>query len=365
MSRSISISAEPMKLIVQIPCFNEEETLARTVADIPRGIYGIDAVEVLVIDDGSTDRTVEVARRAGVNHIVSHPNNRGLARSFRTGLDACLKLGADIIVNTDGDNQYAGSDIPRLIRPILEGCADIVIGDRQTAGLVHFSPMKKWLQAVASRFARAFSATDVPDAVSGFRAISREAALQLNVVSRFSYTIETLIQSGRCSLAIGSVPIRSQRTERASRLFKSIPRFIGLSAVTMVRTYAMYQPLRVFFHIGLFLSVVGLVPVLRFLYLFAIGQGVGHVQSLVLGGVLLVVGFMTFLIGLVADLISFNRQLLEMVLEKVRRMEAGERQRETETSFGSAFRNIASPAAQASAAAATCRPTANEPVGSA
>ena len=324
MARSTATSAEPMKLIVQIPCYNEEATLARTVADIPRRIDGIDAVEVLVVDDGSTDRTAEVARGAGVDHIVRHPNNRGLARSFRTGLDACLKLGADIIVNTDGDNQYDGADIPRLIRPILEGRADIVIGDRQTAGLAHFSPTKKWLQAVGSRFAQALSATDVPDAVSGFRAISREAALQLNVISRFSYTIETLIQSGRRRLAIASVPVRSNRTERASRLFKSVPRFIGLSAVTMVRTYAMYQPLRVFFYIGLALSLVGLVPVLRFLYLYAIGEGAGHLQSLVLGGALLVIGFMTFLIGLVADLISFNRQLLEMVLEKVRGIEAGD-----------------------------------------
>src|SRR5262245_17345820 len=322
MSHFSGDSAEPMKLIVQIPCFNEEETLARTVADIPRRINGIAAVEVLVIDDGSTDQTIEVARRAGVDHIVRHPNNRGLARSFRTGLDACLRLGADIIVNTDGDNQYAGADIPRLIRPILDGRADIVVGDRQTACLAHFSPMKKWLQALGSRVVRALSATDVPDAVSGFRAISREAALQLNVISRFSYTIETLIQSGRLRLAIASVPVRSNRTERASRLFTSVPRFIGLSAVTMVRTYAMYQPLRVFFYIGLALSLVGLVPVLRFLYLYAIGEGSGHLQSLVLGGALLVIGFITFLIGLVADLISFNRQLLEMVLEKVRSIEA-------------------------------------------
>src|SRR5262249_13938007 len=248
----------------------------------------------------------------GVDHIVRHTNNRGLARSFRTGLDACLKLGADIIVNTDGDNQYAGADIPHLLRPILEGRADIVIGDRQTAGLAHFSPTKRWLQAVGSRVARALSATDVPDAVSGFRAISREAALQLNVISRFSYTIETLIQSGRRRLAVASVPVRSNRTERASRLFKSVPRFIGLSAVTMVPPCGLSQPLRVFFYIGLALSLVGVLPVLRFLYLYAIGEGSGHLQSLVLGGVLLVIGFITFLIGLVADLIAFNRQLLEM-----------------------------------------------------
>ncbi len=314
-----------MKLIVQIPCFNEQETLARTVSDIPRRIDGVDSVEVLVIDDGSTDRTAEVARTAGVDHYVRHPRNRGLARSFRTGIDACLGLGADIIVNTDGDNQYAGADIPKLIQPILDGRADIVIGDRQTDQLEHFSPLKKRLQAAGSWVVRRLSATKVPDAVSGFRAISRGAAFQLNILSNFSYTIEMLIFAGRRGLAIASVPVKTNPMNRPSRLFKSIPHFLARSGTTMLRMFAMYKPLRVFFFLGLVLSAGGAIPVLRFLYFWAVGDGAGHVQSLILGGVFLVIGFMTFLIGLVADLISFNRQLLEMVLEKMRRLELDER----------------------------------------
>jgi glycosyltransferase involved in cell wall biosynthesis len=314
-----------MKLIVQIPCFNEEETLPQTVADIPRRIEGVDVVEVLVIDDGSSDRTAEVARAAGVDHYVRHPRNSGLARTFRTGIDACLGLGADIIVNTDGDNQYAGADIPNLIRPILDGRADIVIGDRQTEQIAHFSPLKRRLQALGSWVVRQLSATTVPDAVSGFRAISREAALQLNILSSFSYTIEMLIMAGRRGMAIASVPIRTNPTNRPSRLFKSIPRFMARSGTTMVRMFAMYKPLRIFFVIGASLSLAGALPVLRFLYLWAIGDGAGHIQSLVVGGALLVIGFMTLLIGLVADLISFNRQLLEIVLEKLRRLELEER----------------------------------------
>jgi glycosyltransferase involved in cell wall biosynthesis len=314
-----------MKLIVQIPCFNEEATLPQTVADIPRRIDGVAQVEILVIDDGSTDRTVEVAWAAGVDHVVRHHANRGLARSFRTGLDACLRLGADIIVNTDGDNQYAGADIPRLIQPILEGRADIVVGDRQPGRLAHFSPLKQRLQGLGSWVVRQLSATSVPDAVSGFRAISREAALQLNILSGFSYTIEMLIQAGRRRMAIASVPVKTNPVDRPSRLFKSIPRFISLSVATMLRVFSMYKPLRVFFLIGLVMSVAGAVPVLRFLYFWMAGDGAGHIQSLILGGVLLVIGFVTFLIGLVADLISFNRQLLELVLEKLRRLELEER----------------------------------------
>jgi len=309
------------KLIVQIPCYNEEETLAATVADIPRFIEGVGTVEILIVDDGSTDRTVEVARRIGVDHIVRHKNNKGLARSFRTGLDACLKLGADVIVNTDGDNQYAGADIPALVRPILDGTADIVVGDRQTHAVAHFSPMKKRLQKLGSYVVRSLSETGVPDAVSGFRAISREAALQLNIVSSFSYTIEMLIQSGKKHLAVASVPVRTNEKTRDSRLFKSIGRFIERSLSTMVRMYAMYQPLRVFFLLGLLCVAVGAVPIARFLVLYAMGEGAGHLQSLVLGGALVVMGFIAFMVGLVADLINFNRQLLEMTLERVRRIE--------------------------------------------
>ncbi|MDH3229151.1 MAG: glycosyltransferase family 2 protein [Alphaproteobacteria bacterium] len=310
-----------MKLIVQIPCLNEEETLPQTVADIPRHIPGLELVEILIVDDGSTDRTVEIAREIGVDHIVRHRNTKGLARAFRTGIDACLRRGADIIVNTDGDNQYCGADIPRLIEPILRGEADIVVGDRQTDGVLHFSAFKKMLQRYGSAAVRRFSRTTVPDAVSGFRAISREAALHLNIVSPFSYTIEMLIQAGRKRMAVTSVPIGTNDKTRESRLFTSIPRFVERSLTTMVRMYSMYRPLKVFFSIGLLITLLGMLPVARFLYFYIAGDGTGHIQSLVLGGALLVIGFVTFMIGLVADLIGFNRQLLEITLEKVRRIE--------------------------------------------
>jgi glycosyltransferase involved in cell wall biosynthesis len=311
-----------MKLIVQIPCFNEEATLPEVVRDIPRHIPGVDQVEVLVVDDGSTDRTLEVARELGVDHVVRHTTNQGLARSFRTGLDAALMLGADIVVNTDGDNQYSGADIPRLIQPILDGTADIVVGDRETRNVPHFSPLKKRLQALGSSVVRRLSGMDVPDAVSGFRAISRDAALHLNIISPFSYTIEMLIQAGSKRLAIKTVPVRTNPVGRRSRLARTTPQFISRSVATMVRMYAMYKPLSTFFYIGAALGIVGLVPIFRFLYFYAMGQGAGHVQSLVLGGVLVVIGFMALLIGLLADLINFNRQLIEITLEKVRRLEA-------------------------------------------
>jgi len=310
-----------VKLIVQIPCYNEGETLAQTVADIPRKIDGVDTVEVLIIDDGSRDDTLRAAREAGVDHIVRNKRNMGLARTFRKGLDACLKQGADIIVNTDGDNQYCGQDIPKLIRPILDGRADMVIGDRQTQNIAHFSAVKKFLQWLGSGVVRRLAGIWVPDTVSGFRAFSREAAIRLNIVSSFSYTIETVIQAGKRQLAVSSVPIRTNAKTRESRLFKSVPSFIQNSLGTMVRMYAMYQPLRMFFYIGTLLSVLGLIPVVRFLFYYFSGDGGGHIQSLILGGVLLMMGFIAYLAGLVADLISFNRQLLEMNLERVRRLE--------------------------------------------
>lgn len=310
-----------MKLIVQIPCYNEEHTLPETVRDIPREIDGIDKVEILIIDDGSTDRTVEVAHEIGVDYVVRNKNNRGLARTFRTGVDACLKLGADIIVNTDGDNQYAGWDIPKLVAPIIAGEADMVVGDRQTGKVAHFSKSKKMLQKLGSAVVRRLSETTVPDAVSGFRAISRDAALQLNIVSPFSYTIEMLIQAGKKHMAITSVPVETNPKTRDSRLFKSIPKFIERQLTSMVRMYSMYQALRFFFYIGMTLSLIGAIPVVRFLYFYIIGDGGGHIQSLILGGVFLMMGFITFMIGLVADLISFNRQLIEMSLERVRRIE--------------------------------------------
>ena len=310
-----------MKLIVQIPCLNEAETLPQTIADIPRMIPGIDQIELLVIDDGSTDGTIEAARRAGVHHIVRNTRTLGLARSFRRGLDACLRAGADIIVNTDGDNQYSGADIPRLLAPILDGTADIVVGDRQTGRLANFSPAKKLLQWVGSGVVQRLAGAEVPDTVSGFRAISREAALQLNIVSAFSYTTEMVIQAGKKRLAMISVPIRTNPHTRSSRLSQSIPHFVARSTSTMVRTYAMYQPLRVFFYIGTVLLLIGLVPIIRFLYYYLAGSGAGHVQSLVIGGAFLIMGFVAYMIGLVADLIAVNRQLLETALERIRRLE--------------------------------------------
>jgi len=274
-----------------------------------------------VIDDGSTDRTIETAWAHGADHVIRHKANRGLARTFRTGMDAALSLGADVIVNTDGDNQYRGEDIPRLVEPILRGEADVVVGDRQTARIAHFSRSKKLLQALGSFGVRLLSGTEVPDAVSGFRAFSRNAAFQLNIVSSFSYTIETLIQAGKKHMAIASVPVRTNPKTRESRLFKSIPKFLERSLTTMVRMYAMYQPLRVFFSIGAAVTLIGALPILRFLYFYAIGQGDGHLQSLIIGGALLVIGMLIFVIGIVGDLLNFNRQLLEMVLERTRRME--------------------------------------------
>jgi hypothetical protein len=311
-----------VKLIVQIPCYNEERTLPVTLAAIPRAIPGIDRVEVLVIDDGSRDGTVEVARRLGVEHVVSHPVNRGLAQAFQTGLDAALRLGADVVVNTDADNQYPGERIPELIRPILEGRADLVVGDRETRRLAHFSGLKRLLQRVGSAVVRRLSGVDVPDAVSGFRAMSRKAALQTTILSSFSYTTEQLIQAGHKNLTVVSVPVGANPGTRPSRLFRSIPRFIASTAVTMLRTYTMFRPLALYSAVGLVLVLLGLVPVVRFLWFFAHGAGAGHVQSLILGAVLLILGFVTFLVGVVADLVSVNRRLIELTMEKVRSLEA-------------------------------------------
>jgi glycosyltransferase involved in cell wall biosynthesis len=310
-----------MKLIVQIPCYNEERTLPQTVEDIPQSITGIDTVEVLIIDDGSTDKTVEVAQKIGVDHIVRNKTNLGLARTFRRGLNACLQLGADIIINTDGDNQYAGKDIPKLVAPILAGEAELVIGDRQTARIEHFSPIKKFLQWFGSGVVRRLSGINVPDAVSGFRAISREAAFKLNIISSYSYTIEMIIQAGKKQMAVAHVPVDTNPQTRESRLITSTPKFIESQMTSMIRMYAMYRPLRFFFYIGSILTFIGLVPILRFLYFYLIGNGAGHIQSLVLGGVFFSMGFITYLVGLLADLISHNRQLIELALERVRKSE--------------------------------------------
>jgi len=310
-----------MKLIVQIPCFNEEHTLPQTVADIPRRIAGIDTVEILIIDDGSTDRTVEVAREIKVDHIVCNTSNQGLAWTFRRGVDECLRLGADIIVNTDGDNQYAGKDIPKLVQPILDHKAEIVIGDRQTAKISHFSPLKKLLQWIGSGVVRKLSGVRVPDAVSGFRAISRRAAIRLNIVSTYSYTIEMLIQAGKKQMAVAHVPVDTNPKTRESRLYTSVTKFIIYQLTNMIRMYAMYQPLRVFFYIGTCFTLLGLLPILRFIFFYFKGAGEGHIQSLILGGALVSMGFIAFLVGLVADLISNNRQLVEMILERSKRAE--------------------------------------------
>ncbi len=310
-----------MKAIIQIPCFNERATLPQVIADLPRELPGFSRVEFLVVDDGSTDGTAEVARELGVHHVVRHRRNRGLARAFRTGLDAALRLGADVIVNTDGDNQYAAADIAALVRPIVEGRADVVIGDRQTARQPHFSPTKKLLQRLGTAVVRQLSGTDVGDAVSGFRALSREAAIRLNIVSSFSYTTEMLIQAGHKGLAVASVPVRVNPATRESRLFRSTWRFVERSATTILRMYAMYKPLRVFLTMGVLLGLAGAVPIFRFLWLWATGAAGGHVQSLLLGGVLVILGFITLVIGIVADLIGFNRQILELTLESVRRQE--------------------------------------------
>jgi glycosyltransferase involved in cell wall biosynthesis len=310
-----------MKLIVQIPCFNEEHTLPQTVADIPRDIEGIDTVEVLIIDDGSSDRTVDVAREIGVDHIIRNSANKGLARTFSKGIEACLKRGADIIVNTDGDNQYAGSSIPDLVRPIVEDRADIVIGDRQTSGIRHFSPLKKLLQKVGSAMVRTLSGIDVRDTVSGFRAYSRDAAIATNVVTEFSYTVETIIQAGTGGMTVLSVPVATNAKTRESRLFKSIGGFIQRQATTMLRSYTMYRSLRVFTTMGAVMMLIGLLPLVRFLFFYLTGEGDGKVQSLVIGSVFITLGYVTFSMALLADSIAMNRRLIERTLDKVRRLE--------------------------------------------
>ncbi len=310
-----------MKLIVQIPCYNEEKTLPQTVADIPRHIPGIDEVEILVIDDGSTDRTVAVARQLGVDHIVRNRQNKGLATTFLVGLDACLRLGADIIVNTDGDNQYRGADIPKLVAPILAGEADFVIGDRQTDTIAHFSWSKKKLQKFGSLVVRLLSGADIPDAVSGFRALSREAALQMNIVSAYSYTIETIIQASRKRIALASVPVGTNPKTRESRLFKSIPKFIVSQLNTIVRMYTMYQPLKAFWSLGAVLIALALIPCIRYIYFYLQGQGSGHIQSLILSVILFVLGGQVLILGIVSDVTSFNRRLIEDALLRIKRME--------------------------------------------
>ena len=309
------------KLIIQIPCFNEAEALPATVAALPKSIPGIDEIETLVIDDGSTDGTAEVARRHGVQPIVRHRRNRGLAAAFQSGLDTALAAGADIIVNTDADGQYRGEDIAVLVAPVVAGEADIVIGDRGVGRNEHFHPVKRQLQRLGSMVVRRLSRTTVTDAVSGFRAISRDAAQRITITTEFSYTTDMLIQSGRKRMAIASVPIRTNSTERPSRLFKSIPQFIANTMITILRAYATYNPLRTFALMGLLITLVGMIPILRFRWVWIAGDGAGHVQSLVLGGALLILGTLTVIMSLLADMIGTNRKLLETTLAHIRRLE--------------------------------------------
>lgn len=309
------------KLIIQIPCLNEAEVLPETLSALPRSLPGIDVIEYLIIDDGSHDDTAGVARRWGVHHVVRHRRNRGLAEAFRSGIDTCLAQGADIIVNTDADGQYAGEDIAAIVAPVVARQADIVIGDRSVAENAHFSPFKRLLQRLGSYVVRTLSGTDITDAVSGFRAISREAAQRINITTEFSYTTDMLIQAGRKRLAIMSVPIRTNAATRPSRLFKSIPRFIMSTGVTIMRAYTTFNAMRVFVAIGALLTAIGLIPIARFLWFVLAGDGSGHIQSLVLGTALLIVGVLVATLGILADLVATNRKLLEASLHKLRKLE--------------------------------------------
>ncbi|TDI40990.1 MAG: glycosyltransferase family 2 protein [Acidobacteria bacterium] len=307
-----------MKLVVQIPCLNEAGTLPETLAEIPRHIDGIDEIEILLLDDGSTDGSAEVARQHGVDHVVRSTRSRGLAATFKAGIDAALELGADIVVNTDGDNQYPGSAITALVGPILRGEADMVVGDRQVASVEHFSFTKKKLQALGSWVVRQVSGTDVPDTTSGFRAFTRQTAQRLNLVSDYTYTLETIIQAGKKKLAIAYVPIEARQT-RPSRLIRSNWDYVKRSASTIIRIYAMFEPLKFFSYVSAAFIVPGIALGLRYLYFREVlGEGQGHVQSVVLAGVLLILGFMIFLIGLVADINASSRRLLEEVLYRQR-----------------------------------------------
>jgi glycosyltransferase involved in cell wall biosynthesis len=310
-----------MKLIIQIPCLNEEESLPVTLRDLPHEVEGFDEVQWLVIDDGSTDRTIEVARAHGVHHVVRLTNNKGLAQAFQAGLDASLKLGADVIVNTDADNQYYAADIPKLVAPIVGGHADLVIGDREVQTIDHFSPAKKLLQRLGSWVVRRASNTTVPDTTSGFRAYNREAALQMQVVSRFTYTLETIIQAGKMTVAIDHVPIRTNPKMRESRLFKSISSYVRTNAAAIFRIYTQYEPLRVFLVAAALVALVAAIVWGRFMVLFIQGDGAGHIQSVVLGSMLFVVAVQLAALGIIGDLLAANRVLVQRTLERTRRIE--------------------------------------------
>lgn len=315
-----------MKLIIQIPCYNEESTLAITLSSLPRQVLGVDVVEWLIIDDGSTDKTVEVALKHGVDHVVRLVRNQGLAKAFMAGLEESLKLGADIIVNTDADNQYCAGDIPRLINPILAGKAEIVVGSRPIDHIDHFSALKKSIQKLGSWVVRLASKTDLPDTTSGFRAISREAAMRLNIFDEYTYTLESIIQAGLKNMAIVSVPVRINGYLRPSRLIKSTPNYIQRCILTIIRIFMTYRPFIFFTIPGVISFCLGMLIGLRFLFFYVTGNGAGHIQSLILAALLLGIGFFVLVVGLLADLISVNRKLLEKLNWKVQKIEDAQRE---------------------------------------
>jgi len=311
------------KLIIQIPCYNEEDVLPTTLAALPREVPGVETVEWLVVDDGSTDRTAAVAKEAGVDHLIRFPRHQGLAKAYVAGLDAAVRAGADIIVNTDADNQYCADDTSKLIAPILAGEAEIVVGARPIKGSTHFSFRRRILQRLGSWVTRRISKTDIPDAPSGFRAVSRDAAMKIHVFNDYTYTIETIIQAGQKGMAITSVPIRTNETLRPSRLVKSAVGYINRQILTMLRIFMTYQPFRFFAIPGVILFVTGLLISMRFVYFYLTEGGAGHVQSLILSALLMGTGFFLAIVGLLADLISVNRKLLESLDWRLKRMESG------------------------------------------
>jgi glycosyltransferase involved in cell wall biosynthesis len=313
-----------MKLIIQIACYNEEATLPETLKALPKNLEGIDKIEILIVNDGSTDQTLAVAKKHGVDHILSFKKNQGLARSFMAGINECLKQGADIIVNTDGDNQYCADDIPKLVKPILEGKADMVVGARPISRIKHFSFTKKIMQKIGSWLVRRVSHTEVQDAPSGFRAIARNAALKLNVFNTFTYTHETIIQAGLKNMVILNVPIRVNTVKRPSRLFKSLPLYIIRSFIAILRMLVVYRPFRFFFTIGAIFLFAGLIFGARYLYFLIIGQGAGHIQSVILSGVLIGISFQMMLVAFIADLLGVNRKLLEEIQYRLRKQDIKE-----------------------------------------
>ena len=319
-----------MKLIIQIPCYNEAKTLEIALNDLPKDIEGIDEIEYLIINDGSKDNTVEVAKKWGVHYIVNFKRNKGLAKGFVAGLDACLRNGADIIVNTDADNQYCGADIEKIIRPIVDGKVDIVIGERPIDKTEHFSFLKKQLQHLGSWVVRRASNTQIPDAPSGFRAYSRDAAMKMNVINEYTYTLETIVQAGRNKMAITSVPVRTNPELRESRLFKSMFGYVKKSMLTIIRAFLMYKPLKFFATLGIITTLLGVAIGARFIYFLIQGTGDGHIQSLILASMLIILGVQTGIVGLQADIIAANRKLLEDIQYRVKKLDYSNKNTERE-----------------------------------